>query len=126
VYAISGSTAGMGDRPFQVERSTWRSRACGCLAWSQAPLRAWIDLARRVAHDDVGQLLGQSNALPPDAMVLRNRRALQEFVRSVEAEACLLTGRCLSYGEGITYWPVREIVAQAADLDPLSAGSPHC
>ncbi len=26
----------------------------------------------------------------------------------------MLTGRCLSYGEGITYWPVREIVAQAA------------
>ena len=25
----------------------------------------------------------------------------------------MLTGRCLSYGEGITYWPVREIVAQA-------------
>ena len=26
----------------------------------------------------------------------------------------MLTGRCLSYGEGITYWPVREIVAEAA------------
>ena len=34
--------------------------------------------------------------------------------RSVAGEASVLTGRCLSYGEGITYWPVREIVAEAA------------
>jgi class 3 adenylate cyclase len=35
--------------------------------------------------------------------------------------ATVLRGRCLSYGEGITYWPVAEIVRQAAgiaDLDP--------
>ena len=40
-------------------------------------------------------------------------RLSQEFVRSIEHEASVLTGRCLSYGKGITYWPVREIVAQA-------------
>ena len=35
--------------------------------------------------------------------------------------ATVLRGRCLSYGEGITYWPVAEIVRQAAgiaDTDP--------
>ena len=36
-----------------------------------------------------------------------------ELADAVAAEAQVLTGRCLSYGEGITYWPVREIVAQA-------------
>ncbi len=40
-------------------------------------------------------------------------RLAQELARSTDAEATVLTGRCLSYGEGITYWPVREIVAQA-------------
>jgi class 3 adenylate cyclase/tetratricopeptide (TPR) repeat protein len=40
-------------------------------------------------------------------------RLSQELVGSVESEALVLTGRCLSYGEGITYWPMREIVAQA-------------
>jgi class 3 adenylate cyclase/tetratricopeptide (TPR) repeat protein len=37
------------------------------------------------------------------------------------AGATVLRGRCLSYGEGITYWPVAEIVRQAAgivDTDP--------
>jgi class 3 adenylate cyclase len=35
--------------------------------------------------------------------------------------ATVLRGRCLSYGEGITYWPVAEVVRQAAgiaDTDP--------
>jgi class 3 adenylate cyclase/tetratricopeptide (TPR) repeat protein len=41
-------------------------------------------------------------------------RLSQELARSVKGEASVLTGRCLSYGKGITYWPIREIVAQAA------------
>ena len=39
----------------------------------------------------------------------------------------MLIGRCLSYGEGITYWPVREIVGQAAgdrSVRELLDGSP--
>src|SRR5919204_464652 len=28
----------------------------------------------------------------------------------------VVVGRCLSYGEGITYWPLREIVSQIGDL----------
>ena len=30
----------------------------------------------------------------------------------------MLRGRCLSYGEGIAYWPLAEIVRAAADIDP--------
>src|SRR2546421_8126904 len=30
--------------------------------------------------------------------------------RSVEDEATVLAGRCLPYGEGITFWPLGEIV----------------
>jgi hypothetical protein len=29
----------------------------------------------------------------------------------------LLTGRCLPYGEGITYWPLGEIEPLSAEID---------
>jgi len=32
------------------------------------------------------------------------------------ADARVLVGRCISYGEGITYWPLREIVSQVGDV----------
>ncbi len=32
------------------------------------------------------------------------------------AKARILVGRCLSYGEGITYWPLAEIVSQVGDV----------
>jgi class 3 adenylate cyclase/tetratricopeptide (TPR) repeat protein len=47
-------------------------------------------------------------------------RLVSEAVATL-AGATVLRGRCLSYGEGITYWPVAEIVRQAAgiaDTDP--------
>jgi class 3 adenylate cyclase/tetratricopeptide (TPR) repeat protein len=43
-------------------------------------------------------------------------RLASEFLRSVERQARRLTGRCLSYGEGITYWALGEIVREAAGL----------
>ena len=33
----------------------------------------------------------------------------------------MLSGRCLPYGEGITYWPLREIFAAAGAEDELDA-----
>src|ERR671923_110892 len=44
-------------------------------------------------------------------------RLAVEFLGSVETEARVLTGRCLSYGEGITYWALGEIVRQAAGIE---------
>jgi class 3 adenylate cyclase/tetratricopeptide (TPR) repeat protein len=43
-------------------------------------------------------------------------RLLSEFLDAVQAEATVLTGRCLPYGEGITFWPALEAVSQAAGL----------
>ena len=43
-------------------------------------------------------------------------RLLSEFVDGLQPEATVLTGRCLPYGEGITFWPVLEAVSQAAGL----------
>src|SRR5205814_401312 len=37
-------------------------------------------------------------------------RLVQEFLATLEPEAFVLRGRCLPYGEGITYWPLAEVV----------------
>ena len=44
-------------------------------------------------------------------------RLVREFVRDVSDRALVARGRCLPYGEGITYWPVSEAVRDVADLD---------
>ncbi len=41
-------------------------------------------------------------------------RLAQELVDLVAGEATVLTGRCLSYGEGVAFWPLREALTQAA------------
>jgi class 3 adenylate cyclase/tetratricopeptide (TPR) repeat protein len=43
-------------------------------------------------------------------------RLLMEFVTRWAGRARLLRGRCLSYGDGITFWPLAEIARQAADI----------
>ena len=46
-------------------------------------------------------------------------RLVEEFAVRVDAHATVLRGRCLAYGEGITFWPVVELVGQAAGLSIL-------
>ena len=45
-------------------------------------------------------------------------RLAEELVHRVRDRATVVRGRCLPYGEGITYWPVIEIVTQAAGITP--------
>src|SRR5215813_9428142 len=48
---------------------------------------------------------------------LGKTRLVQEFAGRLGGEAHVLTGRCLNYGEGITFWPLREVVRQAGSGD---------
>ena len=41
-------------------------------------------------------------------------RLARELEKALAAEATTLTGRCLAYGDGVTYWPIRELVEQAS------------
>ena len=53
-------------------------------------------------------------------------RLTEEFLRSVSADARVVRGRCLPYGDGITFWPIVEMVRQAAeigDADPPDAAT---
>ena len=43
-------------------------------------------------------------------------RLLREFLDRISHDATTLRGRCLSYGVGITYWPIGEVVREAAGI----------
>jgi class 3 adenylate cyclase/tetratricopeptide (TPR) repeat protein len=45
-------------------------------------------------------------------------RLIEELVRRLADEATVLRGRCLSYGDGITFWPLAEVLRQAAGIVP--------
>ena len=44
-------------------------------------------------------------------------RLADEFVARLDGRATALRGRCLPYGEGITFWPLAEMVRDAASID---------
>jgi predicted ATPase/class 3 adenylate cyclase len=55
-------------------------------------------------------------------------RLVWEFARGFAGDVMVLRGRCLPYGEGITYWPLAEIVreitrAEGRDLGEQSASA---
>jgi class 3 adenylate cyclase/tetratricopeptide (TPR) repeat protein len=43
-------------------------------------------------------------------------RLVHEFIRDTDERARVLRGRCLPYGEGITFWPLAEVLKQAAQI----------
>ena len=43
-------------------------------------------------------------------------RLVAKLIDAQRDEAAVLSGRCLPYGQGITFWPIGEIVAQAAAI----------
>ena len=43
-------------------------------------------------------------------------RLMDEFTRTLDDDALVLEGRCLPYGRGITFWPLVEIVREAAGI----------
>ena len=50
-----------------------------------------------------------------DAGIGKSRLA-QEVIAGAGGATCVLRGRCLAYGEGITFWPLREMVSEAAAI----------
>jgi DNA-binding SARP family transcriptional activator len=49
-------------------------------------------------------------------------RLAAELVSDVDDRARVLKGHCLAYGEGVTFWPLREIVHQVGNLRHALAG----
>jgi len=48
-------------------------------------------------------------------------RLAAELLASVDGEATVLVGRCLPYGEGITFWPVVEVLRAAGGAEAVAA-----
>ena len=57
-------------------------------------------------------------------------RLVEELLAGIAGRAWVLQGRCLPYGDGITYWPTTEMLTGLAEHDPRTldehlAGVPH-
>jgi class 3 adenylate cyclase/tetratricopeptide (TPR) repeat protein len=48
-------------------------------------------------------------------------RVVEEFIGSVGDQARVASGRCLAYGQGITYWPVAEALRDGAGIAEADA-----
>ena len=64
-----------------------------------------------------GRCGSQSSSGPPGVGKSRLAAELTRRAKGVTA----LWGRCLSYGDGITYWPLREVVEQAPESEERDA-----
>src|SRR6266545_5146072 len=43
-------------------------------------------------------------------------RLAREFVSTMKPDALVLRARCLPYGDGITFWPVADLVKQVSGI----------
>jgi tetratricopeptide (TPR) repeat protein len=77
----------------------------------ERPLRLLHDLFEAVAGDRACHL-----ATVLGAAGVGKSRLAAEFLAQLGPRATVLRGRCLSYGEGITWWPVTELLHAAAGL----------
>ncbi len=76
-----------------------------------AELRTIVDAFERSAADRACRLV----TVLGEAGVGKSRLAL-EVLHRIGDRATILRGRCLPYGEGITYWPIAEAVRRAAAI----------
>jgi class 3 adenylate cyclase len=83
----------------------------------ETELRRLRDAFQQAVHDRSCQLF----TVLGSAGVGKSRLAAELFAG---LEARVVRGRCLSYGEGITYWPVVEILKQLGSLPEGDAARP--
>src|SRR4051794_4630027 len=113
-----------------------KGKSDGVDAWA---LLAVIDGASGVARRLDAPLVGRGDELraldAAFAEVVRERacrmvtivgsagigksRLAAELGRRVAADACVVQGRCLAYGDGITFWPLVQIVDDLGGADAL-------
>jgi class 3 adenylate cyclase/tetratricopeptide (TPR) repeat protein len=72
-------------------------------------LREAFDLSCRDRRCGAVTLIGPAG--------LGKSRLTEELSRYAREQGRVLRGRCLPYGDGITFWPLVEVLRQAADLD---------
>ena len=98
---------GFAERPSRSARSL-TSEIIGRDA-ELAALREALDAAVEAGRCEIITVLGSPG--------VGKSRLLGEFVTEVGSRARVSQGRCLSYGEGITFWPVIEVTRDAAGIN---------
>jgi len=78
-----------------------------------AQLGAALERARRDRTFQLCTILGSAG--------IGKSRLVQEFVSELVGTTTVSIGRCLAYGEGITFWPLREIVLELAPGGDIAA-----
>ncbi len=76
-------------------------------------LRHAFDVAARESSCALATIVG-----PPG---IGKSRLAREALRAFEKEARVVVGRCVAYGDGITYLPLAEVVREIAGPDPAEA-----
>ncbi|GAB3767682.1 class 3 adenylate cyclase [Nocardioides ginsengisegetis] len=97
-------------RVLDVERGRAR-RNDGALVGRERESRALDDALERtleLSRSHVVTVLG--------APGLGKTRLVDEFLLRIGERARVVSGRCVSYGQGITWWPVVQILRQSLDL----------
>ena len=116
----------------EVEPLSLKGKAQPVRAYQLLAVRAGKETARRLDTPMVGReaelerlrsALRQSISDRRCTMVtlvgeagVGKTRLTQEFLDLARARALVLSGRCLAYGEGITFWPIVEMTRQAAGI----------
>jgi DNA-binding SARP family transcriptional activator/tetratricopeptide (TPR) repeat protein len=85
----------------------------------EAELRTLRDALSRVIRERTCRLLTVVG--PPG---IGKSRLARELIAGIGGDATVAVGRCLSYGEGITYRPLAEIVRALAGTDPARGLGP--
>ncbi|HSO29571.1 MAG TPA: adenylate/guanylate cyclase domain-containing protein, partial [Candidatus Sulfomarinibacteraceae bacterium] len=78
----------------------------------EAEMGRLSEALRAAAEDDRARLV----TVVGDAGVGKSR-LIREFALTAGHEAAVYRGRCLPYGDGITFWPLAEVVREAAGID---------
>jgi class 3 adenylate cyclase len=75
------------------------------------PLRMLVDAFGATSEDGASHLF---TVFGPAG--IGKSRLVREFVASASGSARVMSGRCLSYGDAVTYWPIAEMVIAAANI----------
>jgi hypothetical protein len=87
----------------------------------ERPLRMLVDAFEAATADRACHLF---TVLGPAG--IGKSRLVREFTATIDGSAQVLSGRCLSYGEGIAIWPITEIAIQArGSRDDLARSRPR-
>ena len=93
-----------------ISAETVKQRVTNLFVGRDPQLRLLDDAFRRAVGERTCQLVTVLGAAG-----IGKTRLAEEFAATV-CDALVLAGRCLSYGQGATYWPLREAVLGAAGL----------